>query len=138
MTKNGKRIKVIVDEFFPCYSNNTPAYSRAHGKEIWVMILEKAFAKLHGSYERIEWGWAHLTARDLTGAPGYFTNMVPSMEDETLKDKIREAVVNDFIISTATGEDQSKTGSYGNLNKDFGLAPNHAYSMLDIQDVTSA
>ncbi len=33
------------------------------------MLLEKAWAKLHGSYEQIESGFAENVFRDLTGAP---------------------------------------------------------------------
>ena len=37
---------------------------------MWVSIIEKAWAKLHGSYYKISSGAAHLAFRDLTGAPG--------------------------------------------------------------------
>lgn len=33
-------------------------------------MIEKAWAKMHGSYERIEGGDTQTTVRDLTGAPG--------------------------------------------------------------------
>jgi len=33
--------------------------------------LEKAWAKLHGSYKRIEAGEAHKTFRDILGAPAW-------------------------------------------------------------------
>ena len=35
------------------------------------MLLEKAWAKIHGSYERIIGGQAHETLRDITGAPAF-------------------------------------------------------------------
>jgi len=42
----GERKQVVVDNFFPCKSQK-PVFSRAHGKELWVMIIEKAWAKIH-------------------------------------------------------------------------------------------
>lgn len=35
------------------------------------MILEKAFAKVYGSYERIEAGQPDVAMKDLTGAPAF-------------------------------------------------------------------
>ena len=43
---------VVVDDRFPVH-NNKPYYSRNHLNEIWVMLIEKAYAKVFGSYERI-------------------------------------------------------------------------------------
>ena len=45
--------------------------SKAHGNELWVILIEKAYAKLHGSYERIGRGMVHEALRDLTGAPSF-------------------------------------------------------------------
>ena len=58
----GKWNMVWVDGYFPCVVSNDP-HSRAlpkplyaassNRREIWPMIVEKAFAKLHGSWEAI-------------------------------------------------------------------------------------
>lgn len=69
MCKNGLRQLVVVDNYVPT-KNGTLAFSRTNGKEMWVIMLEKAWAKIHGSYERIEGGDTQTTVRDLTGAPG--------------------------------------------------------------------
>jgi len=66
--KNGTWKEVVLDDFFPC-SGDMPAFSRAVGPELWVVLLEKAWAKLHGSYHRIEAGYPQNVFRDLTGAP---------------------------------------------------------------------
>ncbi len=66
--KNGEWKEVVVDDQFPCFQGE-PAFSKAHGDELWVLLLEKAWAKIHGSYERIEAGFAENVLRDLTGAP---------------------------------------------------------------------
>lgn len=61
---------VWIDDYFPCDPiSKSPAFTRSRGKEIWVLILEKAWAKLYGSYERIEAGTCREALRDLTGAP---------------------------------------------------------------------
>ena len=50
--KNGAWQSVRVDDFFPCRpgEGNGPVFSRASGPELWVLLMEKAYAKLHGSY----------------------------------------------------------------------------------------
>lgn len=46
--------EVVVDDYIPVTPQNTPLFAKpAGGKEIWVMILEKCWAKLHGSYGAI-------------------------------------------------------------------------------------
>jgi len=52
MYKNGEKIDIIIDNFIPCISHR-PCFSRANGNELWVILLEKAYAKLHGNYNRI-------------------------------------------------------------------------------------
>jgi calpain-15 len=49
-----------------------PKFSKGNGPELWVIIMEKAWAKIHGSYDRIVSGTVYLTLRDLTGAPGFY------------------------------------------------------------------
>lgn len=39
----------IIDDYIPCFSvNKGPAFTRSNGNEIWVLLLEKAWAKLYG------------------------------------------------------------------------------------------
>ena len=59
--KNGTWVTVTIDDYFPCYpvgeyGAGTPIFSRTKGNELWVIILEKAYAKLHGSYCLLEDG----------------------------------------------------------------------------------
>ena len=70
LKKNGESREVVLDDYFPCQFGE-PCFSKANGNELWVLILEKAWAKLHGSYERIEAGFAHNVMNDLTGAPSF-------------------------------------------------------------------
>ncbi|KAG2393009.1 hypothetical protein C9374_009586 [Naegleria lovaniensis] len=77
----GEFVKVVVDDYFPVVSQNdiTPLYScsKENGiiiPELWVMLLEKAFAKLSGYYNRIDSNYLHLGLQVLTGMPQ--TNIV--------------------------------------------------------------
>jgi|TARA_B110000305_G_C19172102_1_gene507797 calpain-15 len=86
MTKNGYEVHIVLDDFVPC-KDHRPAFSSANGNELWVLLLEKAWAKLHGSYDRIISGQAHETLRDLTGAPAY-EYIVADMEAKNMFNKI--------------------------------------------------
>jgi calpain-15 len=79
---DGEWKNIIVDDFIPC-KKNKPAFSRANGNEIWVLLLEKAYAKAYGSYYRIEGGNPAVALRDLTGAP--YCNFDVKDPDEMFK-----------------------------------------------------
>lgn len=57
--KNGEWQFVRVDDYFPCLPEAGPVYSTAHGNELWVLLVEKAMAKLCGSYGSLSGGWAY-------------------------------------------------------------------------------
>lgn len=67
--KNGVWVEVTIDDYFPCSARGGPKFSQAHGNELWVLILEKAYAKLHGSYIALEGGQNFEAFMDLTGYP---------------------------------------------------------------------
>ena len=70
ITKNGEQKLVTVDGLIPCKQKRV-CFSTAHGNELWVLLLEKVWAKVHGDYCRIIGGLPHETFRDMTGAPGF-------------------------------------------------------------------
>lgn len=43
---------VVIDDYFPLYKKK-PIYSRNNEDELWVMMIEKAYAKVFGSYSAI-------------------------------------------------------------------------------------
>jgi calpain-15 len=70
LLNKGEYKEIVVDDYFPCLGGE-PAFSKANGRELWVLLLEKAWAKKFGSYERIEAGFAENVMHDLTGAPAF-------------------------------------------------------------------
>lgn len=63
---------VVVDDYLPCKKKNgggEPAFATSNKPgELWVSILEKAYAKLHGCYEALEGGVVQV--RTLGGKQG--------------------------------------------------------------------
>ena len=57
--KNGEWQFVRLDDYFPCAPEAGPIYSKSHGNELWVLLVEKAMAKLCGGYDRLKGGWAY-------------------------------------------------------------------------------
>ena len=67
--KHGKWKLVTIDDRIPCTPNGEPLY--AHGAqrhETWVMLLEKAYAKINGRcYQNLNRGAISYALKDLTG-----------------------------------------------------------------------
>ncbi len=54
---NGLYQQVVIDDFFPVNQRGDPLFAKPAGKrEIWVMVLQKIWAKLFGSYANIVGG----------------------------------------------------------------------------------
>lgn len=66
----GEWVSVITDNYFPCDpKTRKPVFSNCNNPETWVLVLEKSYAKVFGSYDNIEYGMSSAALRDLTGAP---------------------------------------------------------------------
>jgi len=85
---NGEWCVVNLDDFFPFMkSKNQLLFSRSEKNEIWLMLLEKAYAKLYGSYENIQNGSVLDAVCDLTGVSYDIVNesSFPSEEERIKK-----------------------------------------------------
>eukprot|EP01061_Rhynchopus_euleeides_P018486 TRINITY_DN30608_c0_g1_i1.p1 TRINITY_DN30608_c0_g1~~TRINITY_DN30608_c0_g1_i1.p1 ORF type:complete len:807 (+),score=346.30 TRINITY_DN30608_c0_g1_i1:88-2508(+) len=80
LCKNGWWQTVLVDDFLPC-SGSKPAFSRNREEvnELWVCLVEKAYAKLHGSFAAIQTGACKSALTDLTGCPSDLTELQADM-----------------------------------------------------------
>jgi calpain-15 len=69
--------KLITLDGWVIVTPNTPprvAFSYSDDEELWVVLLEKAYAKAYGDYQHIAGGTTVEAIRDLTGAPGKWYN----------------------------------------------------------------
>jgi calpain-15 len=125
--KNGEWKEVVIDDYIPCL-DGLPYFSRANGNELWVILLEKAWAKLHGSYERIEAGFAEHVFHDLTGAP----SDVYETSQENLFDKMREADQKGWIMAASAGNNEIAQAQLERI----GLVGGHSYGLLGVVELT--
>lgn len=98
---NGEFRAVILDDYFPAIKlpNNTilPAFTKPYGNELWVLLLEKAWAKLAGGYNRIESGFCHEVFRVLTGAP----TKVILTSDQNFWEKFKDGINSNFLLTAS-------------------------------------
>ena len=136
--KSGEWVRVTIDDYFPCFPKDTPIFSRSHGNELWVLLLEKAYAKLHGSYALLRGGWAAEGMMDLTGCPTIsldFTteegkNIVKN--DELWQILVKHDDTGALISASTAGEDRFTEA--GPPQRKGGLVPGHAYTVISAKE----
>ena len=131
---NGIWKLVLVDDYFPCYGSwgKNFAFSSTHGNELWVILLEKAWAKLNGNYAKAIGGEPHEIFEVITNAYSRKIRMKNISENELWK-AFQEAMNNNFIMTAGT------SGDVYNLDlEEMGLAPGHAYTLLEAKEVSTS
>lgn len=136
--KDGEWVTVTIDDYLPCFPFGGPIFSRSQGNELWVLLLEKAYAKIHGSYMLLRGGWAAEGMSDLTGCP---TENLEFSSDEVKRQislnelwpYLKNCDDNGALMSASTaGEDRwSETGG---PDKQGGLVPGHAYTLIAVKE----
>jgi calpain-15 len=66
----------VVDDYFPVNAQGKPLFAQpAGGSEVWVMILEKCWAKLHKNYGNIVGGLPNEVLHAFSGAPTFYNEI---------------------------------------------------------------
>lgn len=129
LNKHGWWQIVIVDNYLPT-SARRPVFTDQNEQrgELWSALLEKAFAKVHGSYAAIEGGDPLDALQDLSGSPVLRLDLTKARADATMKEAFFQQLLDfdqrNYLMSLTinTGND-TQTSSVG-------LVQGHAYSLL--------
>jgi len=133
--KYRKPVIVVIDDFFPVDNMRTYPYVQIGVapdgvKEVWPMIIEKAYAKLGGGFPAIEGGLVADALQALTnGVPYIF-----EFSEESTKKMIETGELWTKMIQWSAKEFLMGAGSKSGSDKevsDLGIVQGHAYSVLD-------
>jgi len=133
----------IVDDQFPCWKKEAAprlnkrgkikanqnedfrlAYCKATDNQLWVPLLEKAYAKAHQSYSAISGGWVEEAMFDLTGCP-----------TETICVGSKELSEEELFLRLLSFHDAGfpMGASCARPQKGSGIVGRHAYGILDLR-----
>jgi len=139
--KNGEWKQVVIDTLLP-YSDdsNTLLYGRCADKnEFWVPLLEKAYAKLHGSYEILNGGSMTEALVDLTGGASEKYNLrdpdtTKMIENGEIWSMLKKNHQLGYLLGCANSQKNDK-GEAEEAMGDKGILANHAYGIMDTRDI---
>ena len=131
---NGKWELVLVDDYFPYQGSRFKqfVFGSSSQNEIWVALLEKAWAKVNGCYAKIACGGEPNEVFDvLTEAYSEKHAINRNTKEEIWK--ICEAAYGKGYVMTA-----GTSGDVNNLDiEEMGLSPAHAYTFLRTYSVNT-
>jgi len=118
---NGQVSHISVDNMVPASSRNSYFAKPSDEGEWWTVILEKAWAKIFGSYAAIEGGQMAEALQAITQAP-VASYKHEDTDEAGLWERIREGTKNKYPMTAST--------KAGGKAQDYGLAVGHAYTVL--------
>ena len=119
---------VHIDDRVPCNRAGRVHYAHTYEpNEMWLQLVEKAYAKLHGCYENLTYGGVDRGLRDLTGWPSFKHALEPSAEGklwELLRGYMDQPR---WLMALEYAEDEGTPGD--------GVLAKHAYAILEMHEV---
>ena len=129
---NGVWELVLVDDYFPYVGSGFKqfAFASSQGNEIWVSLMEKAWAKINGCYAKIGCGGLpHEVFDVLTECYSEQVSVNKTKADE-IWNKMIYSRDKGYVMTAGT------SGDVTNLDiEEVGLSPGHAYTVLGVHEL---
>ena len=132
---NGVRQLILIDDFFAYFKdkkNLSSYYSSSFDKsELWVSLIEKAWAKLKGSYLNANKDRAKYAFEALTGA---YTKYYIIKKSENKKEELWRILKKkkDYLICAGTKNDFTLVDIFYNMLNKTGLEEAHEYTLIEV------
>lgn len=125
LCNNGEPTDIIVDDYIPYDSTlNTECFTKSNSHSLWVHILEKAFAKMLGSYFKLENIDFDTIIESLT-----FSQVINiNSRANEVSNLLLEAYNNNWLILAGAGDTQGSK----ELLKDIALLPSFFYPIKQV------
>uniref|UniRef100_A0AAG5DVB0 Calpain n=1 Tax=Anopheles atroparvus TaxID=41427 RepID=A0AAG5DVB0_ANOAO len=125
----GQWYDVVIDDRLPTYRGHLVYIKSSTQNEFWSALLEKAYAKLFGSYQALIGGSASEAMEDFTGGltEGFDMKDVPKHLFEMIEKGCQNYAMFSCSLAAPPGEEENVT--------DQGLVKGHAYSITKAQAV---
>ncbi|XP_040189036.1 calpain-3 isoform X9 [Rana temporaria] len=127
----GDWIDVIIDDCLPTFNNQLVFTKSSQRNEFWSALLEKAYAKLHGSYEALKGGNTTEAMEDFTGGVTEFYEIKDAPKDlfKIMKKAFeRGSLIGCSIDAIVPSQFETRMAS--------GLVKGHAYSVTGVEETT--
>eukprot|EP00092_Neocalanus_flemingeri_P015176 GFUD01016393.1.p1 GENE.GFUD01016393.1~~GFUD01016393.1.p1 ORF type:complete len:558 (+),score=172.85 GFUD01016393.1:52-1725(+) len=123
----GEWVEVVVDDYLPCIDGKLVYIHSDSKNEFWSPLFEKAYAKLHGSYQALKGGSTCEAMVDFTGGCSEIfdlTRPVPKDLFSIMEKAYQRKSLNCSSIAPDPFKFEAKT--------DVGLIKGHAYSITKV------
>ncbi|XP_004388197.1 calpain-12 [Trichechus manatus latirostris] len=124
----GHWVDVVVDDRLPVHKGKLMFVHSEQRNEFWAPLLEKAYAKLHGSYEVMRGGHMNEAFVDFTGGVGEVLHLGQNIPG--LFTTLRHALAKESLVGATA---LSNRGEY---RTEHGLVKGHAYSVTGTHKVS--